>query len=79
MPIIAYPFFAMAIVVKPSGKALPTAKIVKPRYVVLRLVIVPIKVKRSTNKPEHNFVHIIPITMFIRTKKMKYEGILFLL
>ena len=31
IPIMACPFFAIAIVVKPSGKAFPTAKIVNPR------------------------------------------------
>lgn len=31
IPIIAYPFLAIAIVVRPSGRALPTAIIVSPK------------------------------------------------
>ena len=41
-PIIACPFLAIEIVVSPSGKALPTAITVSPKYVVLILAIRPI-------------------------------------
>lgn len=71
---MAYPFLAIDIVVNPSGRALPIAKTVRPKYVVLRLVNTPIKVNKSTSKPEQNLVHNIPNTMLIKTIYMKYSG-----
>ena len=57
--------------IRPSGNALPTAITVNPKYVVLILAIRPIYVNKSTNKPEHNLVHKIPIYTLNKTIKRK--------
>lgn len=58
----------MEMVVKPSGKALPTAIIVKPKYVVLKFVYIPMTVNKSTNKPQHILVHKIPLKILKSVK-----------
>ncbi len=63
-PIAACPFLAIAIVVKPSGKANPIAMIVKPKKVLYILVNMQINVNKSINNPlanrTHNKEHKIP-------------------
>lgn len=66
---------AIAIVVNPSGKALPTAITVKPKYVLLKLVRTPTKFNRSTNKPQAYFDHNIPVKIPNKSTMIKYLGI----
>ena len=65
----------MAIVHKPSGKAFPTAIIVRPKYVLLKPVNFPKKVNKSTNNSQQNFVHKTDVKIPINDINIKYLGI----
>lgn len=58
IPIIAYPYFANAIVTKLSGKAFPIAITVIPKYVVDNLLNIPKNVKVSINIPLNKYIQI---------------------
>ena len=52
IPIIAFPSPANLTVIKASGKAFPTAIIVKAKYVAESLLNTPIMLSRSINNPD---------------------------
>ena len=71
---IAYPFLLKEITVNESGRALPTAKIVRPRYVVSSLAITPTIESKSIRIFEMIYDHTSPRIAENTFNKTKYFG-----